>query len=504
MAYFYRYKEENDLFNTKQNVVIIGGGVIGCAIARELSRYNLKIVLVEKEPDVATGTTKANTALIHAGFNADPKTLKGQLNMKGNMIFDQIVKDLHIPFKRIGSLVVGVEGDDLSELEKLLNRGRENKVEGLQIVDQKWLRENEPALSDKAKAALWAPTAGIIGPWELTLALAENAEKNGVKIMLETEVEDILTGDGDVVGVKTNRGIIKTDYVINAAGLFADEISRMAGIDKVSITPRVGEYYVYDKDRDFNVNHIVFPIPTKISKGTIVTPTVDGNLMIGPTSDIVEKKSQLGTSREGLNKVFEGAKKLFPRISLKDTIRVFAGLRAADRTEDFVIEAAENVKGFINVAGIQSPGLSSAPSIAEMVVTILKDEGLALDMKDDFDPTRKKPIHFRELSLEEKAKLIQEDSRYGSIICRCEIVTYKEILDAIHDPVGARTVDGVKRRTRAGMGRCQSGFCGPKVITILAEELGLDPTEVRKELTDSYLLSYKVKELLGSKVMDND
>ncbi len=492
------------MMDTKYDVVIIGGGVIGCAIARELSQYNLKTVLVEKEPDVATGTTKANTALIHAGYNADPNTLKGQLNMKGNKLFDQIAKDLHVPFKRIGSLVVATEGDNLSVLDELYNRGCANKVEDLKIVDKSWLGQNEPSLSDKAVAALWAPTAGIICPWELTLALAQNAQKNGVEIMLETEVEEVLSEEGKIVGLKTNRGMIKTDYVINAAGLFADKIAKMVGIDKISITPRIGEYYVYDKERDFNVNHIIFPVPNRITKGTIVTPTVDGNLMIGPTSDVVEDKFNLGSSREGLKKVFEGAKKLFPGITLKDTIRVFAGLRAADRSEDFVIEAADNIKGFINVAGIQSPGLSSAPSIALLVVDILKDGGLTPSEKSDFDPTREEPIRFRELSLKEKAKLIEKDSRYGSIICRCETVTYKEILDAIHGAVGARTVDGVKRRTRAGMGRCQSGFCGPKVVTILAEELGVDPTDIKKELTDSYLLSYKVKELLGSKVMDND
>lgn len=491
------------MFNNKYDVAIVGGGVIGCAIARELAKYQLKILLIEKEPDVATGTTKANTAIIHAGYNADPLTQKGKLNMMGNQMFDQITKELHVPFKRIGSLVVAVEGDDVSVLDRLYQRGVENGVPGLEIVQKDWLRKNEPEISQQVVSALYAPTAGIICPWELTLALAENAVKNGVEVLLETEVQNVITEEGRVIGVQTNRGLIQTDYIINAAGLFADDLARMVGIEKISITPRIGEYYVYDKERDFDVNHTIFPIPNQISKGTIVTPTVDGNLMIGPTSEGWHDKKNLATTREGLHKVVTGAKKLFPNITLKDTIRVFAGSRAADVTEDFVIEAADQIHGFINVAGIQSPGLSSAPSIAELIVQIVKDCGLKLVEKDQFDPTRQEPVRFRELSHVERAKLIEQDPRYGTIICRCETVTYKEILNAIHSPVGARTLDAVKRRTRSGMGRCQGGFCGPKVVSILAKELGINPIEVKKELNESQILQGKIKELLGSQVIDH-
>ncbi|MTI59490.1 MAG: NAD(P)/FAD-dependent oxidoreductase [Firmicutes bacterium] len=489
--------------SNKFDVLIIGGGIVGCAIAWKLSRYNLKVGLIEKEPDIAVGTTKANTAIIHAGYNANPKTLKGRLNVKGNEQIEKLVKDLEIPFKRIGSLVVAVKGDDLTVLDKLYEKGIKNKVAGLKIVDQQWLRENEPNLTKDAVAALWAPTAGIISPWEYALAMIENAVENNVKLMLETEVRDIIREGNQVVAVKTNRGNIKTDFIINAAGLFSDEIARMVGIDKVSIKPRKGEYILYDKAMDFTVNHVIFPVPTPISKGVVITNTVDNNVLIGPTSDPVASKTDLSTTAIGLKKVFDGARKLFPGLTLGDRIRVFAGLRAADESEDFIIETDENIKGFINVAGIQSPGISSAPAIGDLVLDILKDEGLEMIEGANVITKRKKPVKFSELDNEGREKLIKSNPRYGQIVCRCETVTYQEILDAIHSPVGARTVNAVKRRVRAGMGRCQGGFCGPKVVEILAQELGIEPTEVLQEEKKSYLLNYKIKELLNKEVIDH-
>ncbi|ADQ15050.1 NAD(P)/FAD-dependent oxidoreductase [Halanaerobium hydrogeniformans] len=487
----------------KYDVIIIGAGISGCAVAWRIARYDLDILLLDKEADIATGTTKANTAIIHAGYNADPKKLKGRLNNKGNIQIKEIVKDLNIPFEEIGSLVVGVEGDDLSVLDDLLEKGKENGVEGLKIVDKEWLRENEPNIAENAVAALWAPTAGIITPWEFALAMAENAVVNGAEVQLETKVEDIIIEDDRVVGVKTNQGEFEADYVINAAGVYADEISKMAGVEKVDITPRKGEYYIYDHAKDYELNHVVFPIPTPISKGIVVAPTVEHNILIGPTSETVDSKEDLSTTPEGLKEVYTGAKKLFPELDLRDTIRVFAGLRAADQSEDFVIEAAENVKGFVNVAGIQSPGLSSAPAIADLTAEILEEEGLKLSEKDNIIETREEPVRFYEMTNEERAEYVNEDKDYGQIICRCETVSYKEIVDAIHGPVGARTVNAVKRRTRAGAGRCQGGFCGPKVVEILADELGLDPTEIKQEEDNSKILDYKIKELLESKVSVN-
>lgn len=488
----------------KYDVIIVGAGISGCSVAWKLARYNLDILLLEKDPDVATGTTKANTAIIHAGYNADPEKQKGRLNKKGNVQIKDIVNDLSVPFEQIGSLVVGMEDDDLSVLDELLEKGQKNGVEGLEIVDKEWLQREEPHLSDKAVRALWAPTAGIITPWEFALAMAENAVANGAEVMLETEVQDVYTEDGKVTGVKTNQGDFAADYVINAAGLYADDVARMVGIEKIDIHPRKGEYYIYDHAKDFEINHVLFPIPTKISKGIVCTKTVEDNLLIGPTSDFVDSKEDLATTREGLDHVYRGAKKMFPDLTLKDTIRVFAGLRAADTTEDFVIEAAEDVEGFINVAGIQSPGLSSAPAIADLVAEILEDEGLALEEKKDVIETREEPARFYEISNEERAEYAEKDKDYGQIICRCETVSLKEIKDAINGPIPARTVNAVKRRTRAGAGRCQGGFCGPRVTQIIADELGIDPTEVRLEKDNSNIIEHKIKGLLGSQVMQND
>ncbi|ADQ13510.1 NAD(P)/FAD-dependent oxidoreductase [Halanaerobium hydrogeniformans] len=487
----------------KYDVIIVGGGISGCAVAWKLARYNIDVLLLEKDPDVATGTTKANTAIIHAGYNADPEKQKGRLNNKGNIQIKQIVKDLNIPFEEIGSLVVGMEGDNLSVLDELLEKGKRNGVEGLEIVDKEWLLREEPHINKDVVAALWAPTAGIITPWEFALAMAQNAVANGVDIQLETEVLDVYTDNGKVTGVKTNKGDYQADYVVNAAGLYADDVAKMVGVEKIEIHPRKGEYYIYDHAKDFEINHVLFPIPTKISKGIVCTPTVEDNLLIGPTSDFVDSKEDLATSREGLDHVFEGAKKMFPDLTLQDTIRVFAGLRAADKTEDFVIEAADTVDGFVNVAGIQSPGLSSAPAIADLAAEILEDLGLTLEEKKDVIETREEPVRFYEMSNEERAKYVEKNKKYGKIICRCETVSYKEILDAIHGPVGARTVNAVKRRTRAGAGRCQGGFCGPRVTQILADELGIDTTEVRLEKNNSKIVEHKIKGLLGSKVIDN-
>lgn len=482
----------------KYDVIIVGAGISGCSVAWKLARYNLDILLLEKDPDVATGTTKANTAIIHAGYNADPEKQKGRLNNKGNVQIKEIVRDLSVPFEEIGSLVVGMEDDDLSVLDELLEKGKKNGVEGLEIVGKEWLQKEEPHLNDKAVRALWAPTAGIITPWEFALAMAENAVANGVEVMLETEVEDVYTEAGKVTGVKTNQGDFAADYVINAAGLYADDVARMVGIEKIDIHPRKGEYYIYDHAKDFEINHVLFPIPTKISKGIVCTKTVEDNLLIGPTSDFVDSKEDLATTREGLDHVYNGATKMFPDLTLKDTIRVFAGLRAADTTEDFVIEAAEDVHGFVNVAGIQSPGLSSAPAVADLVAEILADEGLTLEEKKDVIETREEPARFYELSNEERAEYAEKDKDYGQIICRCETVSLKEIKDAINGPIPARTVNAVKRRTRAGAGRCQGGFCGPRVTQIIADELGIDPTEVRLEKNNSKIVEHKIKGLLGS------
>jgi len=476
----------------KFDVIIIGAGVAGAAIARELSRYELKVALLEKNPDVSFGTTKANSGVIHAGYDPHPDKIMARLNVKGTALYPSLCEELDVPFKNTGSLVIAFPGEEKS-LEILLERGMKNGVPGLRIIRRDELLRLEPKVNRSASMALYAPTAGIVSPYELTIALVENAVMNGVKLYLNTETKDIEVEEGKAKAVVTTRGKFFADYIINAAGLFADEVSRMAGIDHFKITPRKGEYLLFDKKIKL-VSRPCFPVPTEVTKGILVNITVEGNPLIGPNAHDVERKDDLATTREGLEEVIKGARKLVPEIPMKYVIRNFAGLRAIPSTGDFIIEAYKEVKGFINVAGICSPGLSAAPAIALEVVEILKNEGLNLKEKKDFNPRRKKRIRFRELPDKEKERLIREDPRYGHIICRCETVTEKEVIDAIRE--GATTVDGIKFRTRAGMGRCQGGFCLPRIILLLARELGVEPVKITKYGGESVMTPLKVKEIL--------
>jgi glycerol-3-phosphate dehydrogenase len=480
--------------NKKYDVIIIGGGVTGCFIARELSRYDLNIALVEKEPDVCTGTSKANTALIHAGFNADSNKLKGRLNVRGNKLYHERVQhELDVPIEWLGAMVVAEDEADIPKLEAILANGQKNDVPDLEIVKGDRLYELEPHLSEDAVAALYAPTAGIVNPFELTVALANNAARNGVDVFLEAGVEDI-EDKGDHKLVKTVKGEMEAGLVINAAGLYADKIANMVGIDKFKITPRRGEYYLYDKKMELNLQKTIFPVPTEVSKGIVVTPTDERNVLIGPNAEETDNVENKSTTRKGLDKVMEGANKTVPGLSKKGIIREFVGLRPAIKeTGDFLIEASDEVSGFINAAGIQSPGLASSPAIAEMVVGIVKEELGDLNEKSDFDPNYQGPPKFRHMTHAEQAKLVEENPDYGQIICRCETVTKGEILDIIREPVGARTVNAVKRRARPGAGRCQGGFCEPKVVSILAEELGIEENEVCLESAKSKLLKEKTK-----------
>lgn len=479
-----------------EDIVIIGAGVVGCSIARELSKYDLNITVVEKEEDVACGTSKANSAIVHAGFDAAPGTWKAKLNVKGNKLFPALCEELDVPFVINGSLVVAVSEEEEKALEDLLERGRTNGVERLRIIGRDELLDLEPNLSPNVRAALDAPTGALVCPYELTIALAENANQNGVKFWLNAPVTGIEVLEDKSMLVKTPKGTIQTKYVINAAGLFADEISKMAGAEEYTITPRKGEYLIFDKQFGDLVKRAIFPTPTKISKGILVCPTVDGNVFIGPNSNNIEDKNDTSVGAPGIEEIITGGRKLVPNLPLKNVITSFAGLRAVSNTNDFIIEASKLVKGFINVGGIQSPGLSSAPAIALMVKDILEEEGLALKEKPNFIPHRPKKVRFRELDNQQRKKLIEENPAYGHVICRCETITEAEIVDAIRRPVGARSIDAVKRRTRAGMGRCQGGFCSPRVLEILQRELGIDPLEVTKKGPGSNILVGYIKEFL--------
>jgi len=488
----------------KADVVIIGGGVIGASIARELSRYSLKIILIEKEDDVAMGTSKGNSGIIHAGYNADFRTLKGRLNIKSNPRFDKLCQDLKVRFNRIGSLVVGFTEEDLKRLRELKKNGEKNGLENLEIIAGNKLSELEPNLNPQAKYALYAPSAGIISPYKFTIALADNAVINGVKVLLETEAKDIRIEERLVCGVVTNRGLIETRVIINAAGLHADEIAKSAG-DNFKINPLKGEYQLFDKLWGNLVNHILFPIPTKLSKGILVAPTVHDNLLIGPNSYWVKEKDNPATTRAGIKEVYEGARKLIPHLPHQDLVTSFAGLRAdIEGRDDFIIEASKKIRGFINVAGIESPGLSSAPAIAEMVCSILKEvvkeisPQLELNHKDDFIKTLPEQPKFADY-LDKKGEwqeIVEKDADYGEIICRCEKVSKGEVLGAIYQPVPARSLDAIKRRTRAGMGRCQGGFCSPRVLKILSEELKISPLRINKKGPGSEVLKTKTKDMI--------
>ncbi|WP_091351025.1 NAD(P)/FAD-dependent oxidoreductase [Anaerobranca gottschalkii] len=474
------------------DVTIIGAGIVGTAIARELSRYELKVVLVEKESDIANGTTKANSAIVHAGYDAVPGTLKAKTNVLGNSMYPKLCQELEVPFKQIGSFVVAFNEEEVKVLERLKKQGEENGVPNLEILPKEKVLEMEPNLSDQIIAALYAPTGGIVGPFELAIALAENAVENGVEVILNSPVSKI---DKTEEGYKIQAGerVLNTKYVINCAGLYADKVNNLINEEYFKIQPNRGEYNLFDKTVGNYVNKVIFQTPTPISKGVVCLPTVHGNFLIGPTSDYVESPQELQTTGKGLAEVREKGLKVLPNFPFNKVITSFAGLRAKVEGGDFIIEEVKDNKGFINVAGIDSPGLTAAPAIALEVVQILEKITGGLKEKENFIRERKGVVHFMELSPEEKADLIKKDPRYGRVICRCESITEGEIVNAIHRPVGGRTLDGIKRRVRAGMGRCQGGFCAPRVMEILARELKVDITSIVKDGKNSYILTGPTK-----------
>lgn len=475
------------------DVTIIGAGVIGCAIAREISRYKLNICVVEKSADVASSTSKANSGIVHAGHDAKPGTLKSKLNIKGNPMFDELSKELDFPFIRNGSMVLCFDEKDIRELVEIKERGHKNGVEDIRLLRGEEVRNLESNVSQGVAAALYIPSGGIVCPYEMTVALAENAYDNGVEFRFETEVKKVIKNKDSFL-IKTNFEDIETKVVINAAGLFADDINNMVSSRKITIVPRKGEYCLLDKAVGELVKSTLFQLPTKMGKGVLVTPTADGNLLIGPNAIDLEDKNDVTTTQQGMEEIILRAGLTLDRVPTNQIITAFAGLRAHSIEDDFIIGEAKDVKNFINVAGIESPGLTSAPAIGkmveEMVVNILNPE-----KNKNFNPVRKGIPKFREMSNKERNKLIAENPSYGKIVCRCETVTEGEIIDAIRRPLGARTLDGIKRRTRAGMGRCQSGFCSTKIVEILAKELKVDPTSITKFGGSSRILIGKNKEV---------
>ncbi len=451
------------------DVTIIGAGVSGSAIARELSRYQVSVCVLERDEDVCSGTSKANSAIAHAGFDAKPGTLMAKLNVEGSKMMPALSKELDFPFDMIRSLVVCTDPDTKDALNELLERGKKNGVEGLRIVERDELLQMEPNISDQAVAALYAPTAGIVCPFNMNIAFAENAAANGVDFKMNTEVQNIRK-ENDHYVIETNNGTYESRYVVNAAGVYADAIHNMVSEKKMKITPRKGEYLLLDKSAGKHVNSTIFMLPGKMGKGVLVTPTVHGNLLVGPTAKNIENKEGINTTRDGLNEIMEKSSQTVKNIPYREVITSFAGLRASGETEDFIIEEVADAPQFIDCAGIESPGLTSSPAIGVMVADMLKDK-MQLQEKEDFISERKGLINPKNLTIEERNELIRQNPAYGNIICRCEMITEGEILDAIHRPLGARSLDGVKRRTRAGMGRCQAGFCSPRTMEILAREV---------------------------------
>ena len=465
------------------DVVIIGGGVIGSSIARALSKYECRTVLLEKEEDVCSGTSKANSAIVHAGYDAKTGSLKAKLNVKGNAMMGDLSKELDFDFKRNSSLVLCFAQEDLPALQALYERGVANGVPDISILTGDEVRKMEPNVSGEVVAALYAPTGGIVCPFGLTIALAENACDNGVEFVFNTKAEKVeKTTEG--YRVITNNGVFETKYVVNAAGVYSDEIHNMVSEKKLHIVPRRGEYCLLDKEAGNHVSATVFQLPGKYGKGILVSPTIHGNLLVGPTAVDQEDKDGTYTTAEGLAEACEKAAKSVNNIPFRQVITSFAGLRAHEDGHEFLIGELEDAKGFIDCAGIESPGLTSSPAIGVLVAGMLKDK---LNLQEDptFNGTRKGVTHLNSCTKEERDALIKENPAYGSIVCRCEMITEGEILDAIHRPLGATTLDGIKRRTRAGMGRCQAGFCSPRQIEILARELGVDQSEIRKSGRDS-------------------
>ncbi len=480
------------------DVAVIGAGVTGSAVARELSRYDLEIVVLEKESDVCEGTSKANSGIVHSGYDAKPGTYKARFNVEGNRLIHELSKELDFPFKENGSLVLALEEDGRAGLEELLERGRKNGVPGLRIVERDELKKMEPNVSDSAVCALYAPTGGVVCPFNMNIALAENAADNGVTFRFNTEVTSIeKKNDEEGRGyyrIETTGGPVDARIVVNAAGVYADVFHNMVSGDRIHITPRKGQYCLMDKTVGGIVSHTLFQLPTKLGKGVLVTPTVHGNLMAGPTADDVDDKEDTSTTAAGLDTVLSrGALSVvsMPRM----TITSFAGLRAHEDGGDFIIGEVKDAPGFIDAAGIESPGLTAAPAIGVYIAGLIRDIIKPCE-KENYIGTRKGIPSMALADEEERKALIEADPAYSHVICRCELVTEGEIRNAITRTLGATTVDGVKRRTRAGMGRCQAGFCLARTIPILAELLGKSEEEITKSGAGSYYINGNIKDEL--------
>ena len=485
------------------DVIIIGGGVVGCMIARFLSRYQLEVLLIEKRSDIGSVTSAANTALIHPGYNAVTGSLKAKMNIISNPLWTQLSEELNFSFDRCGDYVIAIGKDELPKLDILFERGKKNGVLGMHRLSPAEMRKREPLINPNVSGALFADTGGMCDPFGVTLAAAENAVMNGVRIRRNTEFQGFIKEKKRIVGIHTNTGDLYCRWAVNAAGLYSDIVMHDAGVrPNFTITPRKGEYLILDR-AEFQLQSVYFPVPSDISKGILATTTTHGNTILGPTARNQEDREDKSNTKNGLQEVLSGGKKLIPSIEPRHVISVFAGLRAGGNApcetpgisynHDFIVEMPSQVQGFINLGGIESPGLTSSPAIAQRVVDFLKDAGEPLIEKKDWNPIRPARPIFRNMSNAERKQLIEKDPRYGRVVCRCENVTEGEIVAEIHSLVPARTYDAIKRRTWLGTGRCQGGFDLPRVTEILAREMGVSELVISKKGFQSTLLERPTK-----------
>ena len=470
-----------------RDIIVIGAGVVGCSIARELSKYNLDVLVVEKNSDVSEGVSKGNSGIVHAGYNEKIGTLKAKLNIEGNKIFDDLSRDLQFPFKRNGAFILAFSDKDMKTLESLKEKGEKLGIEGLEILTREEALNIEPNLNKEIVGVLNVKTSGIVSPYEMTIALAENAAENGVEFKLNSKVTSIEKISEGYKVTLNNKEIVNGKLIINASGLEGAFLNNLVSMSKREINPVKGEYCLFDKVAGAMINKTLFQVPNKLSKGVLVTPTAEGNLLVGPNA--VEGKT-LETSREGIDEILDKSKKSVEELPLARILNTFSGIRPKTKGGDFIIEEVEDAKNFINVIGIDSPGLTAAPAIGVYVVNMIKDK-LDLIEKKNFKKTREKIARFAELSLEEKNRLIKEKPAYGHMVCKCEFVTEGEIVEAIHRPIPALTVDAIKRRTRASMGGCQGIGCTLPISKILSRELGIDISDINKNSEGSPVIGFK-------------
>ena len=477
----------------KTDVVIIGAGAVGCAIARELSRYQLDVIVVDKNEDIGGDASKSNSAIIHTGYDASPGTLESQLVVAANPMYDKLAEELDVPFKRIGAILPAITQEQFEKLPEIRHKAFLNRVYDVEYKTGEELLRMEPNLNPEVKGGLYIPRESIIDPFILVQALAENANENGVNFLLNTKVTDIRTENGAVREVVTTGGTITADYVINAAALYCDEIAAMVGKADYKVAARRGQFYILDKNTDCRVNQIVLPIPTKVTKGKLMCPTIHGNMLVGPTAEDLDNKTDKSVTSEGLASIQEDVKRLIPGVNIRDSITQYSGLRPNRNPEGLHVDVYDDLKGYINLSGVRSTGLTLSVAMGVYVAGLMRETGAVMEPKKNFTERRKGVLRFHELDREEQDEAVKRNPLYGKIVCRCETVTEGEILDCIHRPLGARSMDAVKRRVRAGMGRCQGGFCGPRVIEILARELGITVEEVNKNKEGSYMIAGKTR-----------